>query len=266
LALLVVLLAIGSKAASGAGLVLAAWSEDPPLSEFGGRSLATYLYHATGIEVRAVRAASALEHWRATRRAPRYDLALDGAQFSDYRVRRFGFEVIAKLAGTVGYTVVTAPGTLVTDPDELAGRAIAVPPAPGLAALSILFLYPDPMRAPRLIAVRDFALGITRLLAGTVAAAVVPSARLSGGSQLNPLLETEKMPALAFSVAAHVDGMRRAALSDALLSAAATAAGRRMLASTGLRGFVPASAALYAGYARLLAGAWGYASIRSPAP
>lgn len=257
-AVLAPVLAMWPAVASSASLELAVWSEDPPVTEAGGRLLAAYLREATGIEVRAVHAASALEHWQATRLAPRYDVALDGAQFSDYRVRRFGYRVVAKLAGQVGYTVVTAPGMLITDAEELAGRAIAAPPAPALAALSLLNLYPDSVRAPRLVAVRDFAHGVARLLTGRVVAAVVPSSFLVAGSQLNPVLETEKMPAAAFSIAARVDRRRGAALSDALLSARATPAGRKMLAGAGLRGFVPASATLYSGYARLLAGAWGY--------
>lgn len=220
--------------------------------------LAEYLSEASGHRLVLEVPDNALAHWQAMVRGDGYDLVLDEGHFTDYRVQRLDYEVLAKVAGTTGLSVVTGPATVFVEPDELHGEPVASPPPPSFAALRLVELFPDPIRAPILVEVDSYEEGIRRVIRGDVAAAVIPSHLLRKHPQLNVVLSTEQEPGLALSAAPHVPDETREVIRRAFLAAADIDAGRRALARAGLAGFEPAAADLYEGQARLLRGTWGY--------
>lgn len=220
--------------------------------------LAEYLSEASGQRLVLEVPDNALAHWQAMGRGEGYDLVLDEGHFTDYRVRRLGYHVLAKVAGTTSFSIVTGPATVFVEPDELHGEPVASPPPPSLAALRLVELFPDPIRAPILIEVGSYEEGIRRVINGDVAAAVIPSRMLRTRPQLNVVLSTEPEPGMALSAAPSVPADVQEVIRRACLAAADIDAGRRALARAGLAGFEPASAELYEGEARLLRGTWGY--------
>ena len=220
--------------------------------------LTEYLSEASGHRLVLQVPDSALAHWQAMRRREGYDLVLDEGHFTDYRVGRLDYQVLARVAGTSSLSVVTGPATVFVEPDELHGEPVASPPPPSLAALRLAELFPDPIRAPILVEVESYEEGIRRLLRGEVAAAVIPSHMLRTHPQLNVVLSTEQEPGMALSAAPTVPAETREVIRRAFLAAADIDAGRRALARAGLAGFEPASAELYEGQGRLLRGTWGY--------
>lgn len=220
--------------------------------------LAAYLSEASGHRLELIIPDNAMAHWQAMVRRDDYDLVLDEGHFTDYRVRNLDYQVIAKTAGVSGFSVVTGPATVLVEPDELYGEPVASPTPPSLAALRLAELFPDPIRAPVLIEVDSYAEGIRRVINGDVAAAVIPSDMVREHPQLNVVLSTQQGPGMALSASPAVPVEDREVIRRALLSAADIDAGRKALASAGLRGFEPASGPLYEGYERLLRGTWGY--------
>ena len=221
-------------------------------------ALVEYLSEASGYRLKLRVPDNALAHWQAMGGAQDYHLVLDEGHFTDYRVRRLDYEVLAKVAGTSGLSVVTGPATVFVEPDELYGEPVASPPPPSLAALRLTELFPDPIRAPVLVEVGSYEEGIRRVINAEVAAAVIPSGMLRQHPQLNVVLSTEQGPGMALSASPSVPVEAREVIKRAFLSAADIDAGRRALARAGLAGFEPASALLYEGDARLLRGTWGY--------
>ena len=221
-------------------------------------ALAEYLSEASGHRLVLEVPDNALAHWQAIGRGEGYDLVLDEGHFTDYRVNRLDYQVLAKVAGSSGLSVVTGPATVFVEPDELHGEPVASPPPPSLAALRLVELFPDPIRAPILVEVDSYEEGIRRVISGEVAAAVIPSHMLRKHPQLNVVLSTEQEPGMALSAAPTVPAETREVIRRAFLSAADIDAGRRALARAGIAGFEPASAELYEGQARLLRGTWGY--------
>jgi len=71
-------------------------------------------------------------------------------------------------------------------------------------------------------------------------------------------MSTQLGPGMALSASPAVPGEALEVIRRAFLAARDIDAGRRALASAGVTGFEPASAALYEGYDRLLRGTWGY--------
>ena len=221
-------------------------------------ALAEYLSDASGHRLVLEVPDSALAHWQAMGRGEGYDLVLDEGHFTDYRVSRLDYQVLAKVAGASGLSVVTGPATVFVEPDELHGEPVASPPPPSLAALRLVERFPDPIRAPILVEVDTYDEGIRRLVSGEVAAAVIPSRMLRKHPQLNVVLSTEQEPGMALSAAPTVPAEVREVVRRAFLAAADIDAGRRALARAGIAGFEPASEDLYEGQARLLRGTWGY--------
>lgn len=220
--------------------------------------LAAYLSEASGHRLELSVADNAMAHWQAMGSRDDYDLVLDEGHFTDYRVRNLDYRVMAKTAGVSGFSVVTGPATVLVEPDELYGEPVASPAPPSLAALRLAELFPDPIRAPLLIEVDSYAEGIRRVINGDVAAAVIPSDMVREHPQLNVVLSIQQGPGMALSASPSVPAEAREVIRRAFLSAADIDAGRKALASAGLRGFEPAGAPLYEGYERLLRGTWGY--------
>ncbi len=228
-----------------------------PVSEPGGAArLATYLADAGGVPVRERTSRNVLAHWRATGELDGAVLILDEAHFVDARARDGAHVPFARIAGLVGHSVVSAPGILLLDVDELEGRTIAAPPAPALATLRVIALFPDPLRRPRLRDARDLDAIVALLRAGRVDAAVVPSEALGDLPELNAVLDAELAPGPGLTASAAIPSPVREAMRDALLGAASRPRGRALLEALGVDGFETADAETYDGFAVLLRGTW----------
>lgn len=220
--------------------------------------LAKYLSEASGHRLILQVPDSALEHWQAMGKRDDYHLVLEEGHFTDYRVQSLDYRVLAKVAGVLGFSVVTGPATVFVEPDELFGEPVATPAPPSLAALRLAELFPDPIRAPLLVEVGSYDEGVRRVINGDVTAAIIPSSMVREHPQLNVAMSTQQGPGLALSASPAVPAEAREVIRRAFLAARDIDAGRRALASAHMDGFEPASAALYEGYARLLRGTWGY--------
>ncbi len=220
--------------------------------------LAEYLSEASGHQLSLHLPDSALAHWQAMGQRNDYDLILDEGHFTDYRVHKLGYLVLAKVSGVAGFSVVTGPATVFVEPDELYGEPVASPAPPSLAALRLAELFPDAIRAPLLVEVGSYDEGIRRVINGDVTAAVIPSSMVREHPQLNVVMSTQQGPGMALSASPAVPAEAREVIRRAFLASRDIDAGRRALASAGLDGFEPASAALYDGDAKLLRGTWGY--------
>lgn len=220
--------------------------------------LAAYLSEASGHDLTLLVPDSALEHWQAMGQRDDYHLVLDEGHFTDYRVQSLDYRVLAKVSGVAGFSVVTGPATVFVEPDELYGEPVAAPAPPSLAALRLAELFPDPIRAPVLVEVGSYEEGVRRVINGEVTAAVIPSSMVSDHPQLNVVMSTQQGPGMALSASPAVTAEASEVIRRAFLATRDIDAGRRALASAGVDGFEPASAALYEGYARLLRGTWGY--------
>lgn len=220
--------------------------------------LARYLSDATGHSIEIVASTNFLAYWEAMRRGDHYDLLLDAAHFTDYRVKRLGYSVVAKLPDTVSYTLVTRDDVLLFDAEEMIGKTLATVPSPSLGGVRLSQLYPNPSRQPVMIEVSDFEAALERVLSGKATGALVPSPLISGDTRFNTVLTTEPIPHMALSVSGQVDARTRAAIRDAMVSAQRTPEGQRLLRALNFTAFEPADAAMYDGYGTLLEEMWGY--------
>ena len=220
--------------------------------------VADYLSRRLGQPVELKLFPNYLSFWEATRGGSDFDIALDAAPVTDFRVQRQDWQVVARFDGEVTQSLVTRDDDLVLSPKELVNQRVAVQPSPSVGALVLYQLFPNPVQQPTLVfeqTNRDVA---TAVLDGEARAGVIPTPLVGGYPGLYPVVTTEPLPFLGFSVSPDVNKRTRKALQQALLSFPETEEGQRILEEQRLTDIIPATNRYYAGNAELLVGTYGY--------
>lgn len=256
------LMSTGAARAAQPPLVLGI---QPVLSERQTRDafqpLADYIAKVAGRDCVIATSPNFLAYWDTVRKGGSYDLVLDAAHFTDYRIEKQHFHVLAKIPGTVTYSLIVSDQNPILDPLDLVAKRVATLGVPSIGAARLAAMFPNPMRQPVAIEVRDAEDGIKMLRAGSVDAAILPTpivARAMAQGGIMVVTTTEPIPHIALSAAPTVDAKTRDAIRKALLDADKTPDGRAMLKQIGYPRFDPASPAIYAGQARILRDYWGY--------
>lgn len=202
-----------------------------------------------------------LAYWDVIRRN-NYDLVLDASHFTDYRVQKMGFTILAKIPDSVSYSLIVPDSNLVFDPAELVARRIATLGPPSIGAARLNAMFPNPMRQPVIIEVPSAEEGMELVVAKKVEAAILPtplvSQRMSQSGGIAVVLTTEPIPHIALSASPRVPAALQERLRESLLRAADTPAGREMLKGIGFEKFDPATPAIYANQSNILKTYWGY--------
>ena len=220
--------------------------------------LAKYLSDQTGhtITIKAYR--NFLTYWSRMQKASDMHFILDAAHFTDYRVQRKDYTVLAKFPDTVSFTVVTGEENFVFEMEELISKRIATMASPGMGAVRLNGMFPNPVRLPFYIEASDSVDAVQRLLDGNVDAAIIPSPLVGNYENLNTVISTEPVPHMAFSASPDVPDDVVLAVKQALVQAVDTPRGKKMLEAMRIELFEDADNDDYAGYAQLLEGVFGY--------
>jgi len=220
--------------------------------------LANYLSETTGDQIQILASHNYISYWESMRNSGDFDLVLDAAHFTGYRVVKSHYQVLAKIQDTLSFSLITNENLLLFEPGELIGKPIASPASPSLAGVELARMFPNLMRQPTLINSQNFQDAMQRLKQGKAEAALVPTSMISGDSTVNTITTTTPVPHLAFSASPRVDKSTRERIRTALLNAQRSVKGKAMLEKLNISGFEPTSNELYAPYARMLEGVWGY--------
>ena len=257
---------------SGFGFAAHAQADDivlaiqPVLSETQPRAafqpFADYLSHASGRRVTIATRPNFLAYWDTLRKGAGYDLVLDAAHFTDYRVQKLGFTVLAKIPDSVSYSLVMRDDDPAFDPAELVGRRVATLGTPSIGAARLNAMFPNPVRQPIAVEVSSAEEGMNLLLAKKVEAAILPtpivSQRMAQGGGIAVITTTDAIPHIALSAGPSIDKATQERIRRAVLDAAKTPAGQAMLKQIGFERFDPATAAIYKGQANTLKQYWGF--------
>ena len=224
--------------------------------------LADYISEITGRKCVLLTHDSFFAYWLTIHQGKAYDLALDEAHFTDYRIQKLGFNVLVKAPGMVTYSLIMQRKKVVIDPAQLVGRRIATLGIPSVGAARLNAIFPNPSRQPITMEVDSLEQGMQMLLDGKVQAAILPTPfvnqQKARGAEVGTVLLTEPIPNIALSAGPGLSTNEREILRKALLDADKNAAGRKMLRALGMEKFDPATAAIYAGQSRILKEYWGY--------
>lgn len=230
----------------------------PEQTKAAFQPLTDYLSKQTGHKITLITAINFLSYWETMKKNTQYDLILDAAHLTDYRVKRMGYNVLAKRADAVSYTLVTSEKATILDAEELIGKSIASIGSPSLGMLRVEDMFPNPLRQPVIIEVNNSVDSIKKVLSGQAAAAMVPTPLVGQYPELVSITTTEQVPHTAISASSTVPKDVQDAIRTALLNASKTEEGQKMLQAINFPSFEKASNKLYAGYESLLEGVWGY--------
>ncbi len=219
--------------------------------------LTSYLSRATGADIRLVTALNFVTYWETMKKGD-YDLILDAAHFTDFRIKRLGYRVLVRIPDTVSLTLVTAGDLLIFEPEELIGRRFGTLGSPSMPAVRANQLFPNPTRLPVFIDFANATDTVRALLDGEIDGAIIPSPLVQNYPELNTVLTTDPIPHIALSASPQVPAAMANRIREALLTIDRTPAGRRTMEALRLAPFVPATSGSYDGYAQLLDGVWGY--------
>lgn len=221
--------------------------------------LADYLSAATGHTITISTQRNFLFYWTKMRKGKKgFDLVLDAAHFTDYRVQTQGYTVLAKLPDTASFSIVTSEDTFVLDVEELIGLRIATMPSPSLGALRLEELFPNPMRIPHYVWEQNTTIAVEKIKSGKIDAAIIPSSLASTYDNLNIVMTTEPVPHMGLSASPDIPADVVEKIQQAVLNAYTTEKGKKMLAKLNIEKFEPANNATYSGYAELLKEVFGY--------
>jgi hypothetical protein len=221
--------------------------------------LADYLSQAAGVTVTVVAKPNFFAHWDTVRRNAGYDLVLDDAHFTDYRVRKFGFRVLAKLPGMASYSLVVPRERRVLDPMALAGKRVASFGPPSIGATRLNAMFPNPARRPVIVDIASVNEGLDLLWQEKVEAAMLPTSAVADhitGGRLRAITTTEPILQMALSASPQLRVPVREKIRAALLQAGRSPEPDSTTAN--IDRFEPATAAMYANQARMLQQYCGY--------
>lgn len=224
--------------------------------------LADYLGKIAGKRVVIRTLPNFIAYWEVMRQSNGYDLVLDAAHFTDYRAKKLGFKVLAKVPDTVSISLIVGAGALVIDPLELIGKTVATTGAPSVGAARLNAMYPNPVRQPIIVDSGTAEEALQMLLKNKVQAAMVPtplvSQQMAQGGGISVVVTTDPIPHIALSAAPRLNAEVREKIRAALVNAPNTEDGKKMLKGINFERFDPANEQIYAGHGTLLKEYWGY--------
>ena len=217
-----------------------------------------YLSEQTGEDFILVTAKSFLSYWETMKRNEDYHLIMDAAHFTDYRVSKMGYRVLAKMPASVSFTLITNEQNLILDTDELIGKPVATLPPPSIGSVRMAQMFPNPARQPELFSATSANQAIADVKSGKYMAALIPSPLLNDHPDVNVIKVTESVPHMAISASPKISVTLQNKIRLALIDAHKSKKGLLCLKKMALEKFEPASNKTYKGYRTLLAGVWGY--------
>jgi len=221
--------------------------------------LADYLSKETGHTITITTQRNFLFYWTKMRRGKKgFDLVLDAAHFTDYRIKALDYTVLAKLPDTVSFSIVTREDNFIMDAEELIGLKTATMPSPSLGSLRLEELFTNPMRIPIFVWETNTTVAVKKIISGEVDAAIIPTRLASTYDNLNIVMTTEPVPHMGLSASPTVPADVAAKIRQSLVNANTTENGKKMLAALKLDNFVPANSETYDGYSDLLKEVFGY--------
>ncbi|GBE08812.1 ABC transporter, phosphonate, periplasmic substrate-binding protein [bacterium BMS3Bbin11] len=199
--------------------------------------LASYLSRITGKNIKIKTYPNFIVYWNETRDGQGYDLILDAAHFTGYRAKELNFEILAKVPGTVSYSVIVPDSAMVIGIDELVGKKIATLGPPSMGAAKVSLLFNNPLRQPFIYETENSEKALELLFTDEVDAAIIPTPLVGALTGVAVVTTTDPTQHIALSASPVLDANLRQFIRDALIHANSTQDGRKMLSEIGFSGF-----------------------------
>ena len=217
------------------------------------KPLAEYLSKQTGHNIKIVTERNFLTYWYKMKKG-KYDLILDAAHFTDFRIDHLNYSVLAKIPNTVSFSLITNSKNMVFDQSELIGKTLATLPPPTIGAANLHKIFPSATRQPVIITTKSVEEAIKAVQSGKYYSALVPTPLINNVKGLHVVTTTEPIPHMAVSSSDKINTELQTKIKNALVNAKNTPSGKLLLKNLGISAFNPTTADTYKGYKEYLAG------------
>jgi len=242
--------------------------ETPEAGEQFYGPIAAYLSEVTGKRV-VYRHPGTWGLYRTEMLNGNFDIIFDGGHFSDYRARKLGYHIVAKMPKLQEFVIIVQKDDKASSIDELAGHTFCAPPPPNQGALIALSRFSNPTRQPIVVPITgDFWKGVYdsvvegRCRGGVLVMGNLQKYNTSGAVRV--LYKTAPQPNQAWSVGPRVSPEDRAKIAAALISPQASAPTERLRERFNVGpSFVEANNAEYVGLGDVLRSEFGFEAIAS---
>ena len=223
------------------------------------KPLAEYLSKTTGHKITLLTPRNYHFFWRDVRQNTPVDLVFEEAHFTDYHVKRYNFEPLAKTAEKTSYTLLGSDQLKAPTLDALIGRSIVTMPSPSLGFALLIEFFPNPVAQPNILSsAASWRDGVETVFAGEADAAIVPTWLKDQYPNLSSIKTSRAFPGSAFSAAAALDPKIKQDIKVALLKLHENKDYFPVLSELGTAKFVEATAAEYDGAQNMLKGFFGF--------
>lgn len=209
--------------------------------------LTQYLSQSIGREVQLVNPRSFRQHWRDTQSRVAYDLVLESAPITDYRIRRQQYIPLVRGEKPVTYSLAVINPEY-TNRNDLLGLPVATLQAPSLSYLMMTRWYDNPLSQPRVTSsAPTWEDAVLQLFGSEVDAAVLPTRFADVYPQITFVQSSDAIPPAAISASTNLSEELREQIKTALL-ALNDNDNADLLLTIGFDGLVEANAEEYTGY------------------
>ena len=195
-------------------------------------------------------------------RADKFDIIFDGPHFISWRIQQFDHTPVAKLPGKLGFVIITAKDhTEINGVEDLINIPVCGIAPPNLSTLTVLAEFDNPVRQPRLIAVKGGVKGVYKSFKdGNCKAAILrdkyfdkklPEQERNG---LKIIFKSVPVTNQGVTVSRRVSEAKRAQIAAALTKVSEGAAPILKRFSPKAAKMIPASKDNYEDYYKLLTG------------
>ena len=219
--------------------------------------MADYLNKETGHTFNIVTAKSFISYWAKMKKG-QYDLILDAAHFTDYRIKRMNYTILAKMPKTQSFSLITHENERLADYKKLIGKKLITLPSPSLGSMHLAKMFPNPAQQPNITNTNSAETAIKEVQQGKYYAALVPTSMLSNIRNINTVNTSDMTPRMAVSASPKINKEVQNKIRIALIKASTTSNGKTMLNAIKISAFKATNAKTYQGYEKLLASVWGY--------
>ncbi len=192
-----------------------------------------------------------------------YDIVFDGPQFVGWRIAKLNHVPVAKFPGDLSFVLIAQKdNNKVKEPKDLAGRTVCAFPPPNLATVSILVLFDNPVRQPKIVEIQNFPEAYKNVLSGRCSAGILQTKlyhNLDKDAKAAKVLYTSpSYPNQAFTLGPRVPVPAVEKVTKALLSPEGQAATEKLRDAFKVPKLVPATADEFKGLGKLLKDVWGF--------
>jgi hypothetical protein len=223
------------------------------------KPLLSYLSKSTGHKFTLKTVNNYHAYWRDILANSPSDFTFEEVPYSDFRVKRFGYTPLVRVAESTQYSLLVSPENVSGGTNGLLAGTIVSMPSPSLSYLFLNELYPNPIAQPEIASsAQTWKDGVDIVFAQEARAAMVPIYIATQYPNLESVHLSRALPGRTMNAAKNVPMDVRKAVTNAMLNLHKNAELIDVLTELGTTQFVLTSAAEIQGNEKMLRRVFGY--------